>query len=607
MADGTPQSMEEFSQNLRKVLDFGPEEWLKAADKLAYFANEVNKTFGQLRGRMVELNQAVADSLPGVRRMGGNIENVARTIEDVALASRRNVVANAEDVENLFTATKLLGGSVESLSNAFIDVGVSIEQIPTQLEASMDYIRSIGGNTKQVMSDVTNNMAQMNRFQFEGGVQGLTKMAAQASMLRFNMNETFKLADKVLDPEGAVEVASAFQRLGVAAGNLVDPFALMNQSINDPSGLQTSLANVSKQFTFFDEKSKTFKINPQGVLTLREMERQAGLSEGSLSKMGLAAAELDRRLSAVSAAGLQIADEEDKQFLANIAKIRSDGTYEVTLKDGTKKELAELQQPEFDELIREQKEGPKTLEELGKAQLTTSELMNNNLNAIRDTLMGGALSAAGVVDIREQMRGIVETTLSEYSKMAKPEDVRKETQTLIGSLDQLYKDLKDPNKKGLDVIADFLDKVGGQFEDISKRFTNKLTDTTKKIGEKEAAKSGKLESGFGQLLVKGADKLQTATQNTQTAKSLTLGTDKTALIQGTKTSTKNINTKSEINLGGKITVDVTLPTNFNALDREQQQKILDSIFNSQKFQEMIRNIAADKNPTKAPQSTAYGG
>ena len=53
---------------------------------------------------------------------------------------------------------------------------------------------------------------------------------------------------------------------------------------------------------------------------------------------------------------------EDKQFLANIAKLGDKGTYEVTLKDGTKKELAELTQPEFDELIKEQKEGPKTLE-----------------------------------------------------------------------------------------------------------------------------------------------------------------------------------------------------------------------------------------------------
>jgi hypothetical protein len=46
-----------------------------------------------------------------------------------------------------------------------------------------------------------------------------------------------------------------------------------------------------------------------------------------------------------------------------------DGKYMVKLEDGTKKELAELSQPEFDKLIEQQKTGPKTLEEIAFAQL----------------------------------------------------------------------------------------------------------------------------------------------------------------------------------------------------------------------------------------------
>ena len=74
----------------------------------------------------------------------------------------------------------------------------------------------------------------MNRFNFQDGVMGLTKMAAQASMLRFDMSKTADFADKVMNPQGAIEMASAFQRLGVMAGDLVDPFVLMDKSINDP-------------------------------------------------------------------------------------------------------------------------------------------------------------------------------------------------------------------------------------------------------------------------------------------------------------------------------------------------------------------------------------
>ena len=602
MAEGIPMSMDEFYKKLKEVTNYSPDVWLRASDALASFSNEINKTLGQGRQRMIELNQTVADSIPGVVRLGGSIVDVTKTIDGAVLSSRRNVIANSEDVENLFAATKLLGGTAESLSNAFIDVGIGIEEIPTQLEKSMSYVRSIGGNTKQVMEDVRDNMAQMNRFQFENGVQGLTKMAAQASMLRFNMSETFRLADDVLNPERAVEVASAFQRLGVSAGNLVDPFQLMNMSINDPSGLQDSLANVAKQFSYFDEKTKTFKINPQGVLTLKAIQDQTGVSAAELSKMAVAAQEADRRLSAVSAAGLKIANEEDKQFLANIAKIRADGTYEVTLKDGTKKELADLQQTEFDELIDEQRKGPKTLEELARAQLTTSELATNNLDAIRQSIVAGAVSAGGLISAREQMRGVVETTLSEYSKALAAQDVRKESQTLIGNVEQFVKDLKDPNKKGMDAIADFLDKIGGQFESIQKRVGESLLNTTKKIGTIESQKKESGRKLYGETLLKGAEKVEQLTKTSPTTS--VFGGDKSELVKGTKSLTTSVTSKSDVNFGGKITVEVALPTNFNSLDKEQQQKILDEIFNSPKFQEMIRNISEKKNPMR-PVSTTY--
>jgi hypothetical protein len=113
------------------------------------------------------------------------------------------------------------------------------------------YIQSVGLNAKTVMGDVTNNMEQMNRFQFDGGVQGLAKMAAQSSMLKFDMKQTFAFADRVLDPECAINMAAAFQRLGVSVGNLTDPFALMNESINDPTGLQNSLARVGEKYTVY--------------------------------------------------------------------------------------------------------------------------------------------------------------------------------------------------------------------------------------------------------------------------------------------------------------------------------------------------------------------
>jgi len=351
-------------------------------------------------------------------------------------------------------------------------------------------------------------MDQLNRYQFEGGVQGLTKMAAQASMLRFDMNETFRLADKVLSPENAIEVASAFQRLGVSAGNLVDPFQLMNQSINDPSGLQDSLAQVSKQFTYFDEKTKSFKINPQGVMILKEMEAQTGVSAKEMSKMGLAAAELDKRLSAISAAGLKVGSEEDKQFLANIAKMGEGGEYEVQIKDDRgqqqTKKLSEITQQEFDKLIKEQKEGPQTLEELARSQMNLTQLMEADVSAIRNKIVGGVASAAPVLRSTEGFRELSAAITGALSsaKAGKTKDIRGGTENFIYGSEQFLKDLKDPNKNALATLQKYGTEFGDALKSIGGNVMEKLKIATEDA--KKGIKGDSLVSRLGSSLLRQA-------------------------------------------------------------------------------------------------------
>ena len=257
------------------------------------------------------------------------------------------------------------------------------------------------------MSQVVSNASKLNQFNFEGGVQGLTKMAARAAMLRSDMRETFQFAEEVMDPENAIKMASTFQRLGVSVGNLADPFALMNASINDPGALQDSIAKAAQAYTTFDEKTKTFKINPQGMLTLRQMAKETGMSYDNLSKMGLAAAELDKRLSQISPS-LKFNDESDKQFLSNLSEMDASGEYVVKIRDASgadaTKKLSEVTQQEFDNLIKEQKEAPKTMEDIARAGMKTSDIIANDVSAIKQAVVRGAVSTSVVKDNMESFR-----------------------------------------------------------------------------------------------------------------------------------------------------------------------------------------------------------
>lgn len=591
-------SISKFKEDLLNELKVDAEAFVKASNDLSKYATQVNNLFTQGRQRIVELKTALADATPDVTRLGGSMVDVAKIMGEVAVASNRNVIATSEEVEKLYAASEVLNLSAGKLTNSFLDVGMGIETIGDTLEESVNYIQSIGGNAEVVMKDVNANMEQMNRYQFEGGVMGLTKMAAQASMLRFDMSTTFKLAEDVLSPEKAIETAGAFQRLGVAAGTLVDPFALMNASINDPGALQDSLVDVAKQFTYFDEKTKTFKINPQGVLTLKEMEQQTGVSAKEMSKLGLAAAEADMRISAINAAGLTIVKEEDKQYLANIAKME-EGTYKVTLEDGTKKELAELSQPEFDKLIDEQKKAPKDMEEIARSQMKLSQVMVSDLAAIRAKFVGGVVSAEPIVQGQEDLRSGITNVTGEFSKMGDTASVRKPVEAGLSDLKTLYDDLKKGDNY-TDDIAKYLESSGNLLSKVETDFRNSLEDTVKRIGEGADKDS---------IISKLSKELEGKIGETEASRQAAGNQPVSSLLEGKQSQMREVEAASsagsqrtQIELLGGIKMDINFNGDTSGLTpamKEQMVKEITNKFNSMDYKQFMANVTTKQNPTKS--------
>ena len=570
------KELESWSSPMEKIAISLDEMWKKA--------DQINAAFVGGKARIQEMDLAVANSAAGIIRLGGSLQNVSDTIIGIAAGSRRNVIATEEEVSKLYASSKILGTDAKTLVDTFAKVGYETSQIGPNIEESIGYVQSIGLNATTVMKDVTANMEQMNRFQFEGGVAGLTKMAAQASMLRFDMRETFNLAEKVLTPEGAINTAAAFQRLGVSVGNLADPFALMNESINDPSGLQNSLADVAKSFTYFDEETKSFKINPQGVLTLREMQEQTGVSAKEMSKMGLAAAELDKRLSDVSLAGLKFENEDDKQYLANIAKMGKGGKYEVELKDGTKKELQNLKQ---------QRDAPKTVEDIQKSQLKVEEDMLANVKAIAAKITYGAASSKYIEGNARGAERIVRAVGS--SVEGEVPESRQISEKLTGAIDRI-RDLFTSKDQGKIDNTTFTKKLESIETDLKTQASNlgpkgmdALRDILTKSNEKIKGDSG-IEKEFRKYssdILNGIGGPTTATKaagitGTQKAEPLSrssvFGQRSAASVAESNTKTTNVN--SQVDFGGTITIKVDAPAGVS----EQQFK---TFFESDEFKRKI--------------------
>ena len=532
-----------------------------AFDNLSQGIQNINNGFLESRTRVLEFSTALSDSVAGITRLGGDLTATQETISNIAVASRRNVVETSQTVQEIYATAKLLGQSADYLVQDFVEVGNSIENIGEITAESIQYIQSMGLNAKEIMGDVTRNMGYMNRFNFQDGVMGLTKMAAQASMLRFDMNQTAQLADKAMDPEGAIELASAFQRLGVTMGTLVDPFALMDASINDPGKLQDSVIDLAKTYAQFDKETQRFEINPYGIRMLREVEKQTGLSAENLKKTALAALELDTRLSDIN---FSIdASEEDKMMIANIAK-KKDGDYVVRIFDEQKGEidvkLSELTSQQFSKLIEQQEQEPKTIEEIQRSQFRVSEKMANDTAAIKNYFLYGAAGQTGFRRGFEDLGTIYDDFSTSLNKAIPSQgDMRTMFEGVGNSVRQVVLDAittRDPAQieKALNELAKQKEDIPAKSAEIMKRFLSELGTNM----PKESLSA--VGVGYKEL--------------TDAIRSLTTVSEKTQTING------------DFNLDGTISVNVQTP----GVDPKQVQ----ALFRDREFQNLLHQIIRER-------------
>ena len=350
-------------------------------------ASRMLKQFGQAQSMSDTIRKSMTESVTSVRKLGGDIDDVLKTQQQASAALGRNVLLTEETTTSLYAAFKATNIEVTKIVNAMADVGISASEAGEQIHNVVKVARELGVNALAVSSSVVANMDALNKYNFEGGVTGLAKMAAQATMLRVDMKKTLDLADKMFSPEKAIETAAALQRLGVTQSDLLDPLRLMELGQNDPAELQNQIAEMSKQFVKLG-KDGNFEIAPGAKGQLREIGRELGMTNGEIEKMALAGANLDKKLKEINFS--VDAKEEDKKLIANMAEKGADGSYKIKI-DGETKNVDDLSRTDIDKLIEETKDGPKTIEKLAEDQLGVLKNIETAIKSSGD-LTGLALS-----------------------------------------------------------------------------------------------------------------------------------------------------------------------------------------------------------------------
>lgn len=424
MADGDKKSglgdiLDEIPKGLNKTLDaiVNVAKGLKGDISDLFFgldekASEVVGILGQSRNYAEGIRQSLADAVPELALIAKDGKNFEAALEAAANAQREitkslqtNLLLTSRQMIDVATATQAYSISSQELGvfiERFVTAGESVNNFPKALEKSANYARSMGVNVDATMEYITKNLDQINKFGFKDGVEGLGRMSARMAAMRIDMNAVYNFADKVFDPENAISMVAGLQRMGVAAGDLADPFRLMYLASEDVEELQKQIGKAVEKFSTFDEKSKTFKMTPNAKRDLRELETQMGINYEDLVKYSQQAERLRIVGRELKIGGV---DEETKQFLANVAQYdEKKGGFVVKLNmEGDTKLVSQINKEDIASIKEANKElSPK---EIARASLTAVESIRNDVRAIRASVLVPTAGSRTLSSLAEALRG----------------------------------------------------------------------------------------------------------------------------------------------------------------------------------------------------------
>lgn len=553
-------------------------------DEVEGAAMGIAKSFGVGRTNILNIKAAMTDAVGSVKELGFGFSDIAKIQQGIAEDLGRNVVLNNTAYKDLLSTFKVTGVEVELLTKNFKDVGVSYLGVQSQMQKVVDISRKMGVNAQGVSAEVVKNLTKLNTFNFKGGIEGLTKMVAQAKVLRINMQEVFTLSESLFEPDKAIEMSAALQRLGVTQSELLDPLRLMDMAQNDPGELMNQMSKMSEKFVQLNKDGR-FEIMPGAKRQLREIAGAMGMSYDELAKMATGSKELDMKLSKIKFPATFT--EEQRNFIANLSEIGPGGEMTLTI-DGEEvgidkaMETFAKDKDALNKFMKDQE--PKTMEELAKEQLTVQENQEILLAMIADTMGYGLAASKGGERLSRAEIEIYRNGVELLKRTSKDKEGKEKTETFS----------EKGVRQGIGTQSDDLIKslFKGDLKGAGEAGTNMANEFYKMFTEKmEKASVVYKESKVGSILTgeEGKTKTQTGTPTTEKTAEMSYLDKLQKQVQAPVTQ--------NLNYTGSLNVNFTAPPGVNTADVE---RVMNDLLKKPEFIQMIAQMAKDPTGKQNP-------
>ena len=375
----------------------------KAATDLDKKSSDIVKTLGTGFERSIELQRTLTLSIPQFVAMGLKADDSSALYESLIKKFNTNLKLTDGQLVDLAATAKVTGVGADELARNFRDVGFSIDSVGDNMLEVAKIANQAGVTVASVAGAVSKNIEKLNLFNFDNGVKGLAKMAAQSSRLGIDMDKIFAKAEDLLNPEKAIDFSASLQRLGVTSSELLDPLRAMDLAQNDPTELTNQIGKLGKEFVRFNEENKKFEILPGSKRRMREVAETLGMTASEFSKMAINASSFDEKLKKIKFS--PDVSDDDRELVATMAQFSKEGVAQVKVKtfDETGKltgeeklvDVSKLTVDQISSLKAEQALQGESMEKIAINQLSeiskTNAILNEKLSAYQYGMAQGPL------------------------------------------------------------------------------------------------------------------------------------------------------------------------------------------------------------------------
>lgn len=300
-------------------------------DEVVLYLGQTNKLFQEINEKAMmtgDLAEGFRDEImltsPEATKLGISFDDFSTAVGSLVANSGKFKLMSDETMKDMALASKFTKDMTEfvNMGRKFELIGLGIRDMSTLIkDMSMDSLE-IGLNGKTVTSMVSENLKQVNLYGFKNGVEGLSRMAQKAVEFRMSMSEVFKFAEKVWEPDKALELVANLQVIGGAFGDLNDPIKLMYMATNNVEGLQDALIGAAESLVTFNDEQGRFEVTGANLRRMRAMADEMDISYEELTNTAIAGAE--RTQAAFDLAGTSWSMNEDEiEFLTNLARMEN--------------------------------------------------------------------------------------------------------------------------------------------------------------------------------------------------------------------------------------------------------------------------------------------